>query len=109
MPSARPALTAFFGRTSPPPASPCTSKFFRGGGGFFCGEETALLISIEGKRGNPRQRPPFPANKGLFGKPTTLNNVETWSDIPLIILNGADWFASVGTEKSKGRKPRCRA
>ena len=80
---------------------------FPGAGAFVCGEETALLGSIEGKRGNPRQRPPFPANKGLFDKPTTLNNVETWSDIPQIILRGADWFASVGTEKSKGTKTLC--
>jgi len=80
---------------------------FPGAGAFVCGEETALLRSIEGKRGNPRQRPPFPANKGLFDKPTTLNNVETWSDVPSIILNGADWFASVGTEKSKGTKTLC--
>ncbi|TRZ97047.1 MAG: FAD-dependent oxidoreductase [Dehalococcoidia bacterium] len=80
---------------------------FPGAGAFVCGEETALLISIEGKRGNPRQRPPFPANKGLFNKPTTLNNVETWSNIPQIILNGADWFASVGNEKCKGTKTLC--
>jgi len=80
---------------------------FPGAGAFVCGEETALLISIEGKRGNPRQRPPFPANKGLFNKPTTLNNVETWSNIPQIILNGADWFASVGSEKCKGTKTLC--
>jgi NADH-quinone oxidoreductase subunit F len=80
---------------------------FPGAGAFVCGEETALLGSIEGKRGNPRQRPPFPANKGLFGKPTTINNVETWSDIPSIILKGSDWFASVGTEKSKGTKTLC--
>jgi NADH-quinone oxidoreductase subunit F len=80
---------------------------FPGAGAFVCGEETALLISIEGKRGNPRQRPPFPANKGLFGKPTTLNNVETWSNIPQIIWKGADWFGSVGTERSKGTKTLC--
>jgi NADH-quinone oxidoreductase subunit F len=82
---------------------------FPGAGAFVCGEETALLCSIEGRRGNPRQRPPFPANPGggLFGKPTTINNVETWSNIPLIMLNGADWFASVGTEKSKGTKTLC--
>ncbi len=80
---------------------------FPGAGAFVCGEETALLISIEGKRGNPRQRPPFPANKGLFDKPTTLNNVETWSDIPLIIHNGADWFANAGTEQSRGTKTLC--
>jgi len=82
---------------------------FPGAGAFVCGEETALLGSIEGKRGNPRQRPPFPANVGggLFGKPTTINNVETWSDVPQIILNGADWFASVGTDNSKGTKTLC--
>ena len=80
---------------------------FPGAGAFVCGEETALLGSIEGKRGNPRQRPPFPANKGLFGQPTTLNNVETWSDVPQIIVRGADWFASVGTEGSKGTKTLC--
>ncbi|HEY5555475.1 NADH-quinone oxidoreductase subunit NuoF [Acetobacterium sp.] len=75
-----------------------------GAGAFVCGEETALMNSIEGKRGEPRPRPPFPANKGLFGKPTVLNNVETFGNIPKIILNGAEWFASVGTEKSKGTK-----
>ncbi len=80
---------------------------FPGAGAFVCGEETALLISIEGKRGNPRQRPPFPAIKGLFGKPTTLNNVETWSNIPQLIWKGAEWFASVGTERSKGTKTLC--
>jgi len=82
---------------------------FPGAGAFVCGEETALLGSIEGRRGNPRQRPPFPANVGggLFGKPTTINNVETWSNIPQIILKGPDWFASVGTEKSKGTKTLC--
>jgi NADH-quinone oxidoreductase subunit F len=80
---------------------------FPGAGAFVCGEETALLISIEGKRGNPRQRPPFPANKGLFGKPTTLNNVETWSNIPQIIWKGAEWFGSVGTATSKGTKTLC--
>lgn len=80
---------------------------FPGAGAFVCGEETALLISIEGKRGNPRQRPPFPANKGLFGKPTTLNNVETWSNVPQIIWKGADWFSSVGTTSSKGTKTLC--
>ncbi len=80
---------------------------FPGAGAFVCGEETALLISIEGKRGNPRQRPPFPANKGLFGKPTTLNNVETWSNVPQIIWKGAEWFSSVGTVTSKGTKTLC--
>jgi NADP-reducing hydrogenase subunit HndC len=75
-----------------------------GSGAFVCGEETALMTSIEGKRGEPRPRPPFPAVKGLFGKPTILNNVETFANIPQIILNGADWFSSIGTEKSKGTK-----
>ena len=75
-----------------------------GAGAFVCGEETALLNSIEGKRGDPRPRPPFPAVKGLFGKPTMNNNVETYANVPQIILNGADWFASMGTEKSKGTK-----
>ncbi len=75
-----------------------------GAGAFVCGEETALLTSIEGKRGEPRPRPPFPAIKGLWGKPTLLNNVETYANICQIILNGADWFASMGTEKSKGTK-----
>ena len=76
----------------------------RGAGAFVCGEETALMPSIEGKRGEPRPRPPFPAVSGLFQRPTILNNVETWANIPQIILNGADWFASMGTEKSKGTK-----
>ena len=75
-----------------------------GAGAFVCGEETALMTSIEGNRGEPRPRPPFPAVKGLFGKPTILNNVETYANIPQIILKGADWFASMGTEKSKGTK-----
>lgn len=75
-----------------------------GSGAFVCGEETALMTSIEGNRGEPRPRPPFPAVKGLFGKPTILNNVETWANIPRIILNGADWFSQMGTEKSKGTK-----
>ncbi|MBQ5834269.1 MAG: SLBB domain-containing protein, partial [Clostridia bacterium] len=75
-----------------------------GAGAFVCGEETALMTSIEGKRGEPRPRPPFPAVKGLFDRPTVLNNVETYANIPQIILKGADWFASMGTEKSKGTK-----
>ena len=75
-----------------------------GAGAFVCGEETALMTSIEGNRGEPRPRPPFPALKGLFQKPTILNNVETWANVPRIILNGAEWFASMGTEKSKGTK-----
>lgn len=75
-----------------------------GAGAFVCGEETALIASIEGKRGEPRPRPPFPAVKGLFGKPTVLNNVETYANITQIILKGADWFKSIGTEKSSGTK-----
>lgn len=75
-----------------------------GAGAFVCGEETALMTSIEGHRGEPRPRPPFPAVKGLFGKPSVLNNVETYANIPQIILRGAEWFASMGTEKSKGTK-----
>ncbi|MEG1446780.1 MAG: NADH-quinone oxidoreductase subunit NuoF [Ruthenibacterium sp.] len=75
-----------------------------GAGAFVCGEETALMTSIEGKRGEPRPRPPFPAVKGLFAKPTILNNVETYANVPRIILNGADWFSKIGTEKSKGTK-----
>ena len=75
-----------------------------GAGAFVCGEETALMASIEGMRGEPRPRPPFPAVKGLFGKPTMLNNVETYANVPQIILNGADWFKSIGTERSKGTK-----
>ena len=75
-----------------------------GAGAFVCGEETALMTSIEGKRGEPRPRPPFPANKGLWAKPTLLNNVETYANIPQIINDGAEWFSSIGTEKSKGTK-----
>jgi len=75
-----------------------------GAGAFVCGEETALMTSIEGHRGEPRPRPPFPALKGLFGKPTVLNNVETYANIAQIILNGPEWFAAMGTEKSKGTK-----
>jgi NADH:ubiquinone oxidoreductase subunit F (NADH-binding)/NAD-dependent dihydropyrimidine dehydrogenase PreA subunit len=75
-----------------------------GAGAFVCGEETALMASIEGKRGMPRPRPPFPAQAGLWGKPTNINNVETWANVPQIILNGADWYSSIGTESSKGTK-----
>ncbi|MBO7249908.1 MAG: SLBB domain-containing protein, partial [Clostridia bacterium] len=75
-----------------------------GAGAFVCGEETALMTSIEGNRGEPRPRPPFPAVKGLFGQPTVLNNVETYANIPQIILKGTEWFTSMGTEKSKGTK-----
>ncbi|MBN2039868.1 MAG: NADH-quinone oxidoreductase subunit NuoF [Spirochaetes bacterium] len=76
----------------------------RGGGAFVCGEETALIASIEGFPGRPRTRPPFPAERGLWGKPTNNNNVETWANIPTIILRGADWYRQIGTEKSKGTK-----
>ena len=79
-------------------------KIRLGAGAFVCGEETALMTSIEGNRGEPRPRPPFPAVKGLFGQPTILNNVETYANIPQIILKGADWFNKIGTEKSKGTK-----
>jgi NADH:ubiquinone oxidoreductase subunit F (NADH-binding)/(2Fe-2S) ferredoxin len=76
----------------------------QGAGAFVCGEETALIASIEGRRGEPRPRPPFPAVKGVWGKPTNNNNVETYANVPQIILKGADWFASMGTAKSKGTK-----
>lgn len=75
-----------------------------GAGAFVCGEETALIASIEGERGMPRNKPPFPAQKGLWGKPTIINNVETLANVPVIILNGWEWFSSIGTEKSKGTK-----
>ncbi len=75
-----------------------------GAGAFVCGEETALLESIEGRRGQPRVKPPYPANSGLWGKPTLINNVETFANVTKIILNGAEWYASIGTEKSKGTK-----
>lgn len=75
-----------------------------GAGAFVCGEETALMASIEGKRGMPRPRPPFPANSGLWGKPTNINNVETWANVPQIVLHGAEWYGSIGTETSKGTK-----
>ena len=75
-----------------------------GAGAFVCGEETALIHSIEGSRGMPRPRPPYPSVSGLFGKPTLINNVETWANIPVIMLDGAAWFSSIGTEKSKGTK-----
>ena len=75
-----------------------------GAGAFVCGEETALLESIEGRRGQPRLKPPFPANEGLYGKPTLINNVETYANVTKIILNGAEWYSGIGTEKSKGTK-----
>jgi NADH:ubiquinone oxidoreductase subunit F (NADH-binding)/(2Fe-2S) ferredoxin/Pyruvate/2-oxoacid:ferredoxin oxidoreductase delta subunit len=76
----------------------------QGAGAFVCGEETALIASIEGKVGRPRQRPPYPSECGLWGKPTNINNVETWANVPMIILRGAEWFSSVGTKTSKGTK-----
>ena len=76
----------------------------KGSGAFVCGEETALMASIEGRRGMPRARPPFPAQAGIDGKPTNINNVETWANIPLIVANGADWYGQVGTEDSRGTK-----
>jgi NADH:ubiquinone oxidoreductase subunit F (NADH-binding)/(2Fe-2S) ferredoxin/Pyruvate/2-oxoacid:ferredoxin oxidoreductase delta subunit len=76
----------------------------RGGGAFVCGEETALIASVEGRPGRPRTRPPFPAQKGLWGCPTNINNVETWANVPAIVQRGAAWYASIGTEKSKGTK-----
>jgi NADH:ubiquinone oxidoreductase subunit F (NADH-binding)/(2Fe-2S) ferredoxin/NAD-dependent dihydropyrimidine dehydrogenase PreA subunit len=79
-------------------------EIYQGAGAFVCGEETALMRSIEGKRGMPRPRPPFPAHKGLWEKPSILNNVETFSNVPQIMINGGDWYASVGTETSKGTK-----
>lgn len=79
-------------------------KIKEGAGAFVCGEETALLASIEGGRGMPRSRPPFPAQSGLWGKPTNINNVETWSNVSAILAKGADWYAGYGTEKSKGTK-----
>ncbi|MCU0611166.1 MAG: NADH-quinone oxidoreductase subunit NuoF [Candidatus Eisenbacteria bacterium] len=80
------------------------ARVVRGGGAFVCGEETALMASVEGREGRPRFRPPFPAEKGVWGKPTNINNVETWANVPPIITRGADWFASMGTETSKGTK-----
>jgi len=81
-----------------------TAEVRIGAGAFVCGEETALMHSVEGKRGAPRMRPPYPAESGIFGYPTNINNVETMANIPSIILRGADWFAAIGTEKSKGTK-----
>ena len=79
-------------------------KIQKGAGAFVCGEETSLIASIEGKPPEPRQRPPFPAQSGVWGKPTNINNVETWATVPTIILRGSEWFSAIGTEKSKGTK-----
>jgi NADH:ubiquinone oxidoreductase subunit F (NADH-binding) len=79
-------------------------KVVRGAGAFVCGEETALIASIEGQLGNPRPRPPYPVNSGLWGQPTNINNVETWANVPMIINRGGKWYASIGTETSKGTK-----
>ncbi len=79
-------------------------EIYQGAGAFVCGEETALIRSIEGKRGMPRPRPPFPANEGIYGKPTCINNVETYTNVPHIIINGSKWFNSIGTDTSKGTK-----
>jgi len=83
---------------------PLNIDIVEGAGAYICGEESALMESIEGKRGEARYRPPFPSTKGLFGKPTVINNIETLMNIPQILLNGSDWFRSMGTEKSKGTK-----
>ena len=79
-------------------------RIIKGAGAFVCGEETALIASIEGRSGEPRQRPPYPVQKGLWGKPTNINNVETWANVPLVINRGAEWYSKIGTEKSKGTK-----
>ncbi len=79
-------------------------KISKGAGAFVCGEETALIASVEGKRGTPRPKPPFPAQRGLFGESTNINNVETWSNVPLIIEGGSEWYSGIGTESSKGTK-----
>ena len=81
-----------------------TIQVVRGSGAFVCGEETALLASIEGTVGRPRPRPPYPAKQGLWGQPTNINNVETWANVPVIVLRGARWFSSIGTKRSKGTK-----
>ncbi len=82
-------------------------RIVKGAGAFVCGEETALIRSVEGKVGEPQQRPPFPALHGLWGKPTCINNVETWANIPVIVMRGGDWYASLGTAGSKGTKTFC--
>ena len=103
-PSTRPTPPATWARTSWAPASTSTSTCTRGAGSYECGEETALIESLEGKRGQPRLKPPFPAAVGVFGCPTIVNNVETLACVPLILEKGAEWFASMGTEKNGGPK-----
>ncbi len=103
-PSSTRASAACLARTSWAPAHSFDLEIRMGSGAFVCGEETALMTSIEGNRGEPRPRPPFPAFKGLWGKPSLLNNVETYAAIPAIILKGSGWYASMGTAKSKGTK-----
>ena len=102
--SSRPRSTACSARTSSAADSSFDIEIKLGAGAFVCGEETALIDSIEGRRGMPGRRPPYPSVSGLWGKPTLINNVETWANIPPIILNGAEWFAAIGTEGSKGTK-----
>ena len=102
--SPRPTRPATWARTSSAPAARVELVVHRGAGAYICGEETALLDSLEGKRGNPRLKPPFPAIQGLYGGPTLINNVETLSNVPHIVNNGADWFKGFGTEQSPGTK-----
>ena len=104
--SPRPTRPATSARTSSAPAIEVELVVHRGAGAYICGEETALLDSLEGKRGNPRLKPPFPAIQGLYGGPTLINNVETLSNVPHIVANGADWFKSFGTEQSPGHQGR---
>jgi NADH:ubiquinone oxidoreductase subunit F (NADH-binding) len=82
-------------------------RVVKGAGAFVCGEETALIASVEGRVGEPRQRPPYPAQRGLGRKPTCINNVETWANIPVILMRGGDWYARLGTGTSKGTKVFC--
>ena len=102
--STRPTGRATSGRTSSTRGRRVELVVHRGAGAYICGEETALLDALEGKRGNPRLKPPFPAIQGLYGGPTLINNVETLSNVPHIVMNGADWFKSFGTEQSPGTK-----
>ena len=103
-PSAMPSAPGSSARASPTPRSASTSQVRLGAGAFVCGEETALIASIEGKRGNPQPRPPYPAVSGLFDSPTLINNVETFANVPTIIRKGADWYAAIGSGKSRGTK-----